>query len=210
MNRSGINAILFDLNGVLVDGEDWQEKAFTRAMSDFGYEVTPGLKKKGYSTADRLRELSKMGKAPRDIDAIVELKNKYAKEIVNQKCRPIDRIIDAVNYAWKYTEGDIAVVTNCSSQTATHMLDMSGLSPFFNVVVTSDDVVGKMKPHPRPYLEASYRLGVFYNDCLVLDDSEIGISSAREARMRKIKIANFEELTAELIEQKLKALEIRI
>jgi HAD superfamily hydrolase (TIGR01509 family) len=198
------------LNGVLVDGEDWQEDAFARAMSDLGYEVTPGLKKKGYSTANRLRELSKIGKAPSDVDAVVKLKRKYAKEIVNEKCRPIDRVIAAVDYAYNYTEGGIAVVTNCSYETAIHMLDMSGLSPFFNVIITSDDVGEKIKPHQRPYLEASYRLGVFTQDCLVFDDSEIGLDSAREARMRKIKIVNFEDLTAELIKRKLKALEIRI
>jgi len=211
MHKSGIDAIIFDLNGVLANAESWHERSFIRAMEDFGYEVEPNLKKKGYSTIGRLRELSKMGRAPQDINQVLAAKRAYAKELVKKECKPIHRVLEAVSYAYIITEGKIAIATNCSEETARDMLFYSGLYKFFNIIITSDDIEEeKMKPHPKPFLEASYRLDVYSKRCLAIDDSDIGILSAVEAMCRTLRIRNFEDLSADLIEKKLKALEIRI
>jgi beta-phosphoglucomutase-like phosphatase (HAD superfamily) len=210
LNSSGIEAIIFDLDGVLVKAEDWHEEAFVKAMGDYGYDVTPNFKRKGNSTMQRLRELSLVGRAPHNFKPIAGLKQKYIKEIIEEKCIPIDRVIDAVNFAHTYTNGKIAVATNCSRKSAVDMLERSGLLPFFDVVVTSDDIQGNLKPHAMPFLEASYRLGVFSKKCLAVDDSDIGIMSAVNAMCRTLRIRRFEELTADLMEASLKSLEIRI
>lgn len=210
MNNGGIKAIIFDLDGVLVDGEGWHEEAFVKAMGDRGYEVTPDLKRKGYSTIDRLESLSNVGKAPSNFNSIAEAKQKYFKEIVDRRCRLIDRVMNAVSFAHDLTNGKIAVATNSSRESAIEMLTRAGLMPFFNVVITGDDTKGNLKPHPMPYLEASYRLGVFSKRCLAIDDSDIGIFSAVQAMMRTLRIPRFKDLSAELIKRELKALEIRI
>jgi HAD superfamily hydrolase (TIGR01509 family) len=210
VNDHDVKAIIFDLDGVLVDGEEWHEEAFVRAMRDAGYEVAPDLKRKGYSTIGRLKALSSTGKAPKDFNSIAEAKQKYFKEIVDERCRPIDRVMNAVGFAYDFTNGKIAVATNSSRESAYEMLTRAGLAPFFNVVITGDDTKGNLKPHPMPYLEASYRLGVFSKRCLAIDDSNIGIFSAVQAMMRTLRIPRFEDLSAELINRELKALEIRI
>jgi len=210
LNNSGIEAIIFDLNGVLVDGERWHEEAFVRAMGDHGYEVTPGLKKKGFSTLGRLKALSKMGRAPKNFKDIAKLKQKYTKEAIEKNCSPTGRILEAVGFAHRYTDGKIAIATNCSRESATLMLATSGLSPFFNIIITSDDVKGELKPHPMSYLEASYKLGVYSKHCLAIDNSDIGILSAVDAMCRTMRISKFNKLSADAIKRKLKALEIRI
>jgi len=208
--HSGIEGIIFDLDGVLVNADGWHEEAFIRAMSDYGYEVSPNLKRKGYSTLGRLKALSQMGRAPQDFKAVAELKQKYTKETVEARCVPVDRIIEAVDFAARYTNGKIAVATNCSKISAIEMLTRSGLITFFDIVVTSNDVKGKLKPHPKLYLEASYGLGIFSKKCLAIDDCDIGILSAVDAMCRTLRIRNFNDLDADLIRQELKALEIRI
>lgn len=211
MNNSGIDAIIFDLNGVLVNGEHWHEDAFTRAMGDFGYKVIPGLKKKGYSTTDRLIELSKIGKAPNNIEGILEAKKRYTRDIVAKECKPIGRIVKAVKFAHDFTGGKIAIATNCSEESAMDMLFFSNLLKWFRIIITSSDFNGrKMKPHPRSYLEASYKLGVDSRKCLAIDNSDIGVFAAVRARCKVLKIKDFENMTADLIEKKLKILEIRI
>ena len=208
--NNGIEAIIFDLDGVLVNAQGWHEEAFVRAMSDYGYEVSPNFMRKGYSTLGRLEELRKIGKAPQNFKAIAELKQKYIKEIIDNRCVPVDRIIMAVNFAQEYTGGKLAIATNCSRKSAVDMLTLSGLMPFFDVIVTSDDAKDKLKPHPKLYLQASYELGVFSKKCLAIDDSDIGILSAVDAMCRTLRIRNFDNLSADLIKQELKALEIRI
>ncbi len=208
--HSGIEAIIFDLDGVLVNADGWHEEAFAQAMSDYGYEVLPDFKRKGYSTLDRLRELSKIGKAPQNFEIIAEMKQKYTREIIDDRCVVVDRIVQAVSFAHAYTRGKIAVSTNCSRSSAVDMLSRSGLLPFFDVIVTSDDVKGNLKPHPKLYLQASYELGVFSKKCLAIDDSDIGILSAVDAMCRTLRIRNFDDLSADIIKRELKALEIRI
>ena len=207
---NGIEAIIFDLDGVLVNAEGWHEEAFIRAMSDYGYEVSPNLMRKGYSTLGRLEELCKIGKAPQNFEVIADLKQKYIKEIIDNRCVPVDRIITAIDFAHSYTNGKLAIATNCSRKSAVDMLTRSGLIPFFDVIVTSDDAKDKLKPHPKLYLQASYELGVFSKKCLAIDDSDIGILSAVDAMCRTLRIRNFNDLSADLIKHELKALEIRI
>jgi len=209
-NSSGIEAIIFDLDGVLVNAGDWHEEAFVRAMSDYGYEVSPNLMRKGYSTIERLGKLSKIGRAPQNFKAVAELKQKYTKEKIEDECVPIDRVIEAVDFAAQYTDGKIAIATNCSKKSAIEMLTRSGLITYFDIVVTSNDANGKLKPHPKLYLEASYELGIFSKKCLAIDDSDIGILSAVDAMCRTLRIRNFNDLDADLIKQELEALEIRI
>lgn len=208
--NSGIEAIIFDLDGVLVNAEGWHEEAFARAMSDYGYEVSPNLMRKGYSTLNRLQKLSRIGRAPQNFKVVAKLKQKYVKEIIENRCVPIDRIIKAVDFAYKYTNGKIAVATNCSRKSAIDMLNRSGLLSFFDIIVTSDDAKDKLKPHPKLYLEASYALGVFSKKCLAIDDSDTGILSAVDAMCRTLRIRNFDDFSADTIKKELKALEIRI
>jgi len=210
---SGIKAIIFDLDGVLVDGEGWHEEAFTRAMCDYGYEVSPDVYRKGFSTVDRIEKLSKVGRAPGKPNLrrmLAKLKQKYTKEIIWSRCKPIDRVIEAVDFANTYTGGKIAVATNSSRGPAIEMLTSAGLLPFFDIVITSADTNGKLKPHPAPYLQASYKLGVFSKECLAIDNSAIGIMSAVNAMCRPLRIKSFDKLNVDLIELQLKSLEIRI
>ncbi len=210
MKASGIEAILFDLDGVLCDGEAWHEIAFCKAMFDFGYEVTPGLFRKGFTTRMRLKELSKVGRAPSNHEGIIKKKNEYIYDIIDKRCRPIKRVTDVVEFANSYTVGRIAVATNSSKESANYMLEKSGLADFFKVVITNADVGSNVKPHPLPYLQATYELGVSSRHCLAIDDSDIGIMSAVDAMCRTMRISNFDNLTVDLLKGQLKSLEIRV
>jgi HAD superfamily hydrolase (TIGR01509 family) len=207
--NNGIDAIVFDLNGVLVDGSDWHEKAFTKAMSDYNCCATSDFKK-GCTTLQRLYKLYKIKKAPDNFRDIEKQKFEYFKELINLECKPIDRIINAVSFAKDYTNNNIAVVTNCSRKSSIEMLTSSGLISLFNTIITSDDVRGKLKPEPLPYLTASYILDIQSKRCLAIDDSDIGIMSAINAGFKTLRIRNFEELNEDLIKRKLKSLEVRL
>ncbi len=210
MSASGIEAIIFDLHGVLCDGEDWHEEAFNKAMFDFGYEVTPDLFRKGFTTRMRLKRLSKIGKAPSNYKGIIEKKSQYIMEIIEEKCKPIQRVTDAVQFAYSYTVGRMAVATNSSEESAYYMLERAGLKDFFNTIITNKDVGDKVKPHPLPYLLAAYQLGVSSRNCLAVDNSDIGIMSAIDAMCKTMRVSKFDILTAGLLESQLKSLEIRV
>jgi sugar-phosphatase len=77
-----------------------------------------------------------------------------------------------------------AVVTSCTRPVATLRLTTAGV-PAPPVVVTADDV-RRAKPDPEPYLQAAARLALEPGDCVVVEDSPVGLAAAKAARMRAI------------------------
>lgn len=205
---SNIRAILFDLDGVLVDAEQWHTKAFQMAMEDYGYEtgLTDG---KGMTTKQRLDYLASHGRAPKNKDNIVKRKNDYMMELIDSNCNSDERVLAIIDIA-KYLVDYIGVVTNCSKDSAMFILNKLKLIDSFNTIVTSDDVDGYVKPHPRPYLTGASSLGLKPQECLAIDDSDIGIISAVEARCHTLRINKFKDLTGNLIIEKLESMRITI
>jgi len=77
----------------------------------------------------------------------------------------------------------LAVGTSSVSASARPFLDRHGLTPFFDVIVTGDEIE-RGKPHPDIYLRAADKLGVAVNECLVVEDALSGIAAGNAAGMR--------------------------
>lgn len=209
-NHPTIKAIFFDLDGVLVDAADWHKDAFNKAMVYFGVEPLSEEEHhniyNGLSTRKKLEMLIAYNRFANGnwgikdeevfINTFYDKKQEYTIETIQEKCRPVERVYDAVEYALK--EGfRLAVVTNCSRHTCELMLKLSGLDRFFEFIIANEDVEGRVKPHPRPYLEARWKMELKSKEALAVDDTWKGINSARDAWCRTWKLDSFNELSKE-------------
>ena len=86
-----------------------------------------------------------------------------------------------------YTPMKIGLVTSNTRELTHKILNRIGMHEFFDVIVTCDDVKDQ-KPHAEPYLLAARILNVNPDECLVLEDTDVGIESAMNAGMRYQKI----------------------
>jgi beta-phosphoglucomutase-like phosphatase (HAD superfamily) len=77
----------------------------------------------------------------------------------------------------------LAVATSSVSASARPFLDRHQLTPFFDLVVTGDEIE-RGKPHPDIYLRAAEKLGIPAERCLVIEDALSGIAAAKAAKMR--------------------------
>jgi HAD superfamily hydrolase (TIGR01509 family) len=84
-----------------------------------------------------------------------------------------------------------ALVTNAEPANVNFVLDGSGLRRYFDALVTGDDVQ-LPKPHPDIYLRAAELLRVAPSDCVVFEDSPIGVAAALAAGMRVVGVATSE------------------
>ena len=201
LDDHGIRAVLFDLDGVLVDAADWHKDALNDALELFGY--APIEKKEhfktfnGLSTKRKLDMLFNIGRIDNECwnDSIAEKKQELTVKIINERCVPVQRIIDTVELANKLFNGQTAVVTNCSRPTAELMLEKSGLLHLFKFLICNEDVSGKIKPHPLPYILATERFGLKQNESLAIDDTSRGIMSAIDAKCRIWRLKSFDDLT---------------
>ena len=184
------SAILFDLDGVLVDStravdREWREWAARKGVDgDAIMAIAHGVR-----TIEVIRRV-----APH-LDAETE-----AAEIENHEAhdqRGVTVMPGAADLLKSIPAGRWGVVTSGSRLLAQNRLQYCGL-PVPEVLVTSDDVTNG-KPHPEPYLKGAQGLGFAPADCLVIEDAPAGIQSARTGGMKVIGMAS--TYAPEVIEQ---------
>ena len=211
----GIKGLFFDLDGVLCDAAQWHKEAFDLALGDFDCSPLSEAEHlttfNGLSTYRKLELLCELGRFTRKDNAhrkFYERKQKYTIKLIEEKCKPIGRVIDVVD--WASSLFNVAVVTNCSRVTADLMLRKTNLINHFSYSVTNNDVDGHIKPSPYPYTKAlnHFRLGP--KEALAIDDNQRGVASAYDATCRVWHLREFENLTIDNLKAQLEGLRITI
>lgn len=204
-----IRAILFDMDGVLIDAKDWHYEALNRALEHFGYTISRESHLStfdGLPTRDKLRMLSSSRGLPEGLhDFLNALKQAYTLEISYQRCKPVFNH----QYALTRLRKDgykLAVCSNSVRQSIEAMMRLSGLSANLDLVVSNQDVE-KGKPDPEMYLKAMKSLNVEPHECLILEDNEHGIQAAVASGGHLLKIGVPDDVTYQAITTRISEVE---
>lgn len=176
-----IKAILFDMDGVLIDARDWHYEALNMALAPFGLHVSLESHLStfdGLSTRQKLNILSSSyGISPKLHDFINELKQKHTQEMISQRCRPIFQHRYLLSRLKR--EGyRLAMCSNSVRSSVDVMAQHAGLNDFLEFTLSNEDVK-KPKPDPQMYLAAMERMGLEAKNCLIVEDNDNGIEAAR-------------------------------
>lgn len=168
-----IEALLFDMDGVLVDSKDSWLAALNEAMEAYGQ---PRLTKEEFIETywgDNLKAILASLGLPLGISdfCLSTYPNHTGAVKLFQETK---NVLDILS---KYPK---AVVTNTPRSCTMQILDAFGLSSYFGSVVTSD-MVGNGKPHPDMLLKASSELGVSISDCMLIGDTSIDVRAGKNA-----------------------------
>jgi HAD superfamily hydrolase (TIGR01509 family) len=194
-------AVLFDMDGVLIDARDWHYDALNEALRIFGVEIsrTEHLSRfNGLSTKKKLEMLSSDGLIPPELHSTIEaIKQDRTLRIAAQKCFPI--VSHQVLITRLKALGiKVGLVTNSIRKSSEFMLEYAGLLKFFDVVITNEDVL-EGKPHPEGYQLAMERLGVLPSETIVIEDGDYGILAATTAGAKVIRVNDPFEVSLELL-----------
>jgi beta-phosphoglucomutase len=175
-----IKAVLFDMDGVLIEAKDWHYEALNKALALFGYEITRAEHLSGYDGLPTITKLKKLtiekGLPDKLHDFINEIKQQYLVEIICSRCRP--RFSHEFALSKLKAEGyRIAVCSNSIRMTIEMMIDYAKLSQYLEFSISNQDIK-KAKPDPEMYLNAMERMGLSPEECLICEDNENGIKSA--------------------------------
>jgi HAD superfamily hydrolase (TIGR01509 family) len=184
-----IDAVIFDLDGVLLDSEQvWDEvrEALVRERGGRWHERAQA-DMMGMSSLEWSRYMHDelgLSEEPEEISAEVvrRMLDRY-----RERLPLIDGAVEAVERL--AARWPLGLASSSNRELIDAALQASGLGPFFAVAVSSEEVA-RGKPAPDVYLEAARRLGVEPSRTAAIEDSANGLRSARAAGMRVIAIPN--------------------
>jgi beta-phosphoglucomutase len=196
-------AVLFDMDGVLIDARDWHYDALNEALALFGLEINREdhlSRFNGLSTKKKLQMLAADGVLPAELHSIIEaVKQDRTLRIAARKCFPI--VAHQVLITRLKSRGvKVGLVTNSIRKTSEFMLEYAGLLKFMDVIVTNEDVL-EGKPSPEGYILAMRKLGVEPDKTLVIEDGEYGIQAATKAGAAVVRVENPFDVCIELLMQ---------
>ncbi|MDX6486438.1 MAG: hypothetical protein QOF43_1591 [Gaiellaceae bacterium] len=184
-----IEAIVFDMDGVLIQSEEvWDEvrEAYVRERGG-RYDAEVQRAMMGMSSTEWSRYLHESAGVP---DEPAQINDEVLRRMLGryrERLPLIDGAVDAVRrLAGRYRLG---LASSSNRPLIDTVLEVAGLAQFFPVTVSSEEVE-RGKPAPDVYLEAAGRLGVEPARCAAVEDSHGGIRSAKAAGMRVIAIPN--------------------
>lgn len=185
-----IRAIVFDMDGVLIEAKDWHYEALNKALRLFGYEISRYdhlVTYDGLPTSKKLEMLSLEKGLPRGLHTFInELKQCYTVDMVHTSCSP--RFFH--EYALSRLKSDgyrLAVASNSIRNTVQLMMEKSALLPYLDFFLSNQDVK-RAKPDPEIYTTAVERLGLQPSEVLVVEDNHNGIQAATGAGTNVMKV----------------------
>lgn len=195
---------IFDLDGVLVDACDWHRDALNEALRDTtGHTISMEehiSTFNGIPTREKLKILTSQGKVAASLhQRINTLKQEKTIAIIKKSANIRQEKIIMLKKL-KEQNHIVCCYTNSIRETATLMLQKTGIYDLFDVVLTNEDVANT-KPSPEGY---NYLIDYFNVDkekCYIIEDSPKGLMAARSSGANVIKVSGPDEVDFNLIKE---------
>lgn len=192
-----IQAVIFDLDGVIVDTAHYHFIAWQRLAKELGVDFTEKENEqlKGVSRMKSLEIILELGKITLHEQKKVELANKKNSWFVDyiKAIKPEEIFPGVREMLEKLKSQGIKVGLASSSKNADTVITLLEIKEQFDAVVDGTMIV-HTKPDPEIFLLAAKKLGVVPQNCLVFEDAEAGVEAALAAGMKCVGVGSAEQL----------------
>jgi beta-phosphoglucomutase len=176
-----IKAVIFDMDGVLIEAKDWHFEALNKALGLFGMEISRYdhlVTYDGLPTRKKLQMLTAERGLPIGLHEFIdEVKQQYTMELVYTQCKPCFHHEYALSHL-KQLGYRLAVASNSIRNTVQVMMERSALIGYLDFYLSNQDV-SCGKPDPEIYIKAIQGLVLRPEECLVIEDNDHGKQAAR-------------------------------
>jgi HAD superfamily hydrolase (TIGR01509 family) len=178
-------AVLFDMDGVIVDTEPLHRKAYFKTFEDLGIHVSDAFYASftGSSTKKVCEKLIEKFQLKESHEEITAVKRKYFKYLFDNDDE-FDLIPGVLELIQHYHENSIKLVlaSSASNNTIDWVFERFNLSPYFVGKISGADLQ-ESKPHPEIFEKAAEIAGEVKGNCMVIEDSTNGILAASRANI---------------------------
>lgn len=204
-----IKAVIFDMDGVLIEAKDWHYESLNKALKLFGFEISRAehlTTFDGLPTKMKLEMLSREKGLPIELHKFInDMKQQYTIELIHQLCKPLFIHEYAIS-SLKSRGYKLAVASNSIRKTIELMMEKSFLYKYMDILLSNEDVKNP-KPDPEIYLNAIDRFNLKPDECLIVEDNENGIKAARASKAHVLVVKDVYEVNLENIMNKINQIE---
>jgi HAD superfamily hydrolase (TIGR01509 family) len=171
--------ILFDLDGVIIDSEKLQYRAYQQVLAPFGVQVTPEEYGREWIGNGRGAEYAVATyQLPLQPDELRRLRTDVYFDLLRQEITLMPGVVTALQRLHPHFA--LAVATNSNQRDTTFVLEHLSVRPYFTAVVTREMYL-QAKPAPDAFLAAAAHIGFSPRRCVVVEDAFKGVIAAAEA-----------------------------
>lgn len=186
---NSIKAVIFDMDGLLIDSMPLWKEAVKRAVTEAGSSFTDDMwdRVKG----GRIDEIISYWHDQRpwsgkSVDAVQKEAENHALALIREKGKPMEGAEYILGFAEERC-AKIALASSSPQKIMDAVVEKLGIKGHFDLIYSAENVEYG-KPHPAVYLAAAEKLGVPAYSCLVFEDSLVGLIAAKAARMRCVAV----------------------
>lgn len=178
-----LKAILFDMDGVIVDTEPLHHKAYFGMFDELNIQVTEKQYQAftGQSTINVCKELCNYFNLINKPEELVQIKRSIFKDLFvhDSNLQLLEGVLELIK---DYHRNNLTLVlaSSASMQTINSVFDRFGLNKYFKAKLSGADLKAS-KPHPEIFIKAALTAGFDKNQCIVIEDSTNGIKAAKSA-----------------------------
>jgi beta-phosphoglucomutase len=204
-----IKAVIFDMDGVLLDAREWHYNALRKALNLFGYDMNRYdhiMKYDGLPTRKKLEMYSKEYELPVKLhDFINELKQSFTIDEIYQNAKP--NFQHELLLSQLKNEGlKLALASNSINATVQLAMEKVGLLNYFDSILSNQDI-SKPKPDPEMYLKTMTLLNVQPEETLIIEDNENGVQAALASGAFLLRVNNPSEVRIDSVKKRIKEVE---
>jgi HAD superfamily hydrolase (TIGR01509 family) len=178
-----LKAVLFDMDGVIVNSEPLHYKAYHEMYKEIGINITPTLHKSftGKATLPICKELCEQFNLSIKPEALVSIKRKYFYRFFDNDpdFKLIDGVFDLINHYHK-NKLKLILASSASMPNIEKNFNRFDLDCFFDAKISGAELKAS-KPHPEIFINAAKASGFSKKECMVIEDSTNGMKAAKEA-----------------------------
>lgn len=178
-----LKAVIFDMDGVIIDSEPLHNKAYNDMFEEVGIEVSRELYESftGQSTINICKRLCEHFNLEQSPETLVALKRKHYKQFfeTNSDLTLIEGVLDLIK---DYHENGLTLVLGSSAAMTSinQIFERFDLNQYFKAKLSGADLK-ESKPHPEIFIKAAEASGFRPEECMVIEDSTNGIQAANDA-----------------------------
>ena len=186
-----IKAIIFDLDGVLLDSVGRDIAITVQVFNKFGYSITQSDEQYiiGWHPADRISVFAeKFNMSPEEQQLIVEAEKRLYRELWDSTSKLLPGVKECLD-TMKTKGLTLALATTSTGESVSQFLEKFHLHGYFSLILTREDVFTR-KPNPEVYTKAWNELGYKSEEIIVVEDTEIGVRAAKSAGLPCVAVPN--------------------